>query len=82
LPDPLPAPYNRPFTLVVEMNDALSHLVWDKDKGWRVATRPGLKQFLSYLSRYYEIVIFTKTPAHVSVFFNLYIDGSTGSRCH
>ena len=29
LPDALPVPYQRPFTLCVELNDALVHLVWD-----------------------------------------------------
>lgn len=27
--------------------------------------RPGVKQFLSNLSRYYEIVIYTTQPGHV-----------------
>ncbi|KAI8802298.1 HAD-like domain-containing protein [Cladochytrium replicatum] len=62
LPDPLPGGYQRPLTLFVELNDTLGHLAWDKNLGWRVATRPGVKQFLSYLSRYYEIVIFTTQP--------------------
>ncbi|KAI8801799.1 HAD-like domain-containing protein [Cladochytrium replicatum] len=62
LPDPLPGGYQRPLTLFVELNDTLGHLAWDKNVGWRVATRPGVKQFLSYLSRYYEIVIFTTQP--------------------
>ena len=29
LPDVLPDPYQRPFTLVLELNDALVHLIWD-----------------------------------------------------
>lgn len=29
LPEPLPAPYQRPLTLCVELNDSLVHLVWD-----------------------------------------------------
>ncbi|KAI9096974.1 HAD-like domain-containing protein [Phlyctochytrium arcticum] len=63
LPDPLPVPYQRPLTLCVELTDSLVHLEWDKSIGWRVATRPGVKQFLANLSRYYEVVIFTSSPA-------------------
>ncbi|KAJ3027618.1 UNVERIFIED_CONTAM: mitochondrial inner membrane protein required for protein import [Siphonaria sp. JEL0065] len=66
LPDPLPEPYQRPYTLCLELNDSLVHLVWDKDYGWRVATRPGVKQFISYLSRYFEIVIFTTSQNYVA----------------
>ncbi|KAJ3296416.1 mitochondrial inner membrane protein required for protein import, partial [Blyttiomyces sp. JEL0837] len=66
LPDILPEPYQRPFTLCVELNDTLCRLVWDKEVGWRVATRPGLNQFLSYLSRYYEIVVFTTSHNYLA----------------
>ncbi|KAJ1555123.1 mitochondrial inner membrane protein required for protein import [Nowakowskiella sp. JEL0078] len=66
LPDVLPGPYGRPFTLVVELNDSLAHLDWNKESGWRVATRPGLKQFLAYLSKFYEIVIFSSSPGFIS----------------
>jgi import inner membrane translocase subunit TIM50 len=65
LPDALPDPYQRPFTLVIELNDSLVHLDWDKNIGWRVATRPGVKDFLGYLGKYYEIVLFSDSPAHV-----------------
>ncbi|KAJ3133168.1 mitochondrial inner membrane protein required for protein import [Physocladia obscura] len=66
LPDVLPDPYQRPYTLCLELNDSLVHLVWDKDYGWRIATRPGVKQFISYLSRYFEIVIFTTSLNYVA----------------
>ncbi|KAI9013098.1 HAD-like domain-containing protein [Gaertneriomyces semiglobifer] len=66
LPDPLPAPYQRALTLCVELNDALSHLEWDKSEGWRIATRPGVKQFLTNLGRYYEVVIFTNSPGYLA----------------
>ncbi|KAJ3061612.1 mitochondrial inner membrane protein required for protein import [Podochytrium sp. JEL0797] len=66
LPDTLPEPYQRPYTLCLELNDSLVHLVWDKDYGWRVATRPGVKQFISYLSRYFEVVIFTTSQNYVA----------------
>ncbi|KAI8823594.1 NLI interacting factor-like phosphatase-domain-containing protein [Fimicolochytrium jonesii] len=37
-----------------------------KSVGWRVATRPGVKQFLANLSRYYEVVIFTNSPGYLA----------------
>ena len=40
-----------------------------KAVGWRVATRPGVKQFLANLSRYYEVVIYTTQPGYVGSFF-------------
>ncbi|KAJ3086875.1 mitochondrial inner membrane protein required for protein import [Quaeritorhiza haematococci] len=63
LPDMLPEPYSRPLTLVIELNDTLSHLVWDREFGWRVAARPGVKEFLAHMNRFYEVVIFANTPA-------------------
>ncbi|WBW70746.1 TIM23 translocase complex subunit Tim50 [Schizosaccharomyces osmophilus] len=80
LPDPLPEPYNRPYTLVLDLDDLLIHAGWTREHGWRTAKRPGLDYFLGYLSMYYEIVIFTNQylatakpiidkldPYHVSV---------------
>ncbi|KAJ1564059.1 mitochondrial inner membrane protein required for protein import, partial [Cladochytrium tenue] len=66
LPDPLPEPYQRPYTLCLELNDNLVHLVWDAEHGWRVAARPGVKQLLSYLGRFYEIVIFTTSQNYIA----------------
>lgn len=84
LPDPLPEPYQRPFTLVIELNEALAHLVWDKNIGWRLAARPGVKDFLAYLGKYYEIVLFADSPAVVcdATFSNWHnLVYSTGCRC-
>ncbi|KAJ3163712.1 mitochondrial inner membrane protein required for protein import [Geranomyces michiganensis] len=66
LPDAFPPPYSRPLTLCIELTDALVHLEWDKSVGWRVATRPGVKQFLANLSRTYEVVIFTNSPGYLA----------------
>ncbi|KAN0061025.1 mitochondrial inner membrane protein required for protein import [Thecaphora frezii] len=63
LPDPLPFPYSRPYTLVVDMDDLLVHSEWSREHGWRTAKRPGLDYFLGYLSQWYEIVLFTTQPA-------------------
>ncbi|SNX82730.1 probable Mitochondrial import inner membrane translocase subunit TIM50 [Melanopsichium pennsylvanicum] len=62
LPDPLPFPYSRPFTMVIDLDDLLVHSEWSREHGWRTAKRPGLDQFLGYLSQFYEIVIFTTQP--------------------
>lgn len=59
LPDPLPEPYRRNLTLLLELEDVLIHSEWTRENGWRTAKRPGLDYFLGYLSQYYEIIIFT-----------------------
>lgn len=59
LPDPLPAPYGRPFTLVVGLDDVLVHSEWSRQHGWRTAKRPGVDYFLGYLAQYYEVVVFS-----------------------
>lgn len=58
LPDPLPAPYDRP-TLVISVDDFLIKSEWSRKHGWRVAKRPGVDYFLGYLAQYYEIVLFS-----------------------
>ncbi|KAJ3306277.1 mitochondrial inner membrane protein required for protein import [Kappamyces sp. JEL0829] len=63
---PLPPQLAREHTLCFELTDALTHLVWDKDVGWRVAIRPGAKQLLYTLHQYFEIVLFTNTPSHLA----------------
>lgn len=65
LPDPLPFPYNRPFTLVVDLDDLLIHSEWTRETAWKTAKRPGLDYFLGYLGQFYEIVLFTKQPFYV-----------------
>ncbi|KAG5518057.1 hypothetical protein PMAC_003243 [Pneumocystis sp. 'macacae'] len=67
LPDPLPEPYQRRFTLVLDLDDLLIHSEWSREHGWRIAKRPGLDYFLSYLSQYYEIVIFTAQYAATAI---------------
>lgn len=58
LPDSPPEPYKRPLTLVISLEDLLTHSEWTPQHGWRTAKRPGLDYFLLYLSGYYEIVLF------------------------
>ncbi|SAM78373.1 related to TIM50-mitochondrial inner membrane import translocase subunit [Ustilago bromivora] len=62
LPDPLPFPYSRPFTMVLDLDDLLVHSEWSREHGWRTAKRPGLDYFIGYLSQFYEIVLFTTQP--------------------
>ncbi|KAG0181677.1 mitochondrial inner membrane protein required for protein import [Apophysomyces sp. BC1034] len=59
LPDPMEGPFRRPYTVVINLDDTLVHSTWDREHGWRHAKRPGVDYFLSYMSQFYEIVIFT-----------------------
>lgn len=85
LPPPPPAPYQRPLTLVINLEDLLVHSEWSQQNGWRTAKRPGVDYFLGYLSQYYEIVLFSSNymmyseriaekldPLHAFISYNLY----------
>ncbi|KAI9483434.1 MAG: HAD-like domain-containing protein [Benjaminiella poitrasii] len=63
LPEPLPEPYRRNYTLIINLDETLVYSTWDKEHGWRHAKRPGVDYFLAYLSQFYEIVIFTSQSA-------------------
>ena len=65
LPDPDPA-WERPYTLVLSLEDLLLHSEWTREHGWRMAKRPGVDYFLRYLSQYYELVVFTSTPSMIA----------------
>ena len=64
LPEPLPAPYQPQYTLVIEMSGILLHPEWAYNTGWRYKKRPGLDYFLKEIGYpVYEVVIYTKeTP--------------------
>ena len=64
LPDTDPT-WERPYTLVISLEDMLVHSEWTRDHGWRMAKRPGVDYFLRYLSQYYELVIFTSVPSMI-----------------
>ncbi|KAL8735383.1 MAG: hypothetical protein Q9166_000928 [cf. Caloplaca sp. 2 TL-2023] len=64
LPNPDPA-WERPYTLVLSLEDLLVHSEWTREHGWRMAKRPGVDYFLRYLSQYYELVIFTSLPSMI-----------------
>ncbi|KAI9673602.1 MAG: mitochondrial inner membrane protein required for protein import [Caeruleum heppii] len=61
LPDVDPM-FERPFTLVLSLEDLLVHSEWSREHGWRLAKRPGVDYFLRYLQQYYELVVFTSVP--------------------
>ena len=62
LPDTDPA-WERPYTLVISLEDMLVHSEWTREHGWRMAKRPGVDYFIRYLSQYYELVIFTSVSS-------------------
>ena len=65
LPNTDPA-WERPYTLVLSLEDLLVHSEWDREHGWRMAKRPGVDYFLRYLSQYFELVIFTSVPSMIA----------------
>ena len=48
-----------PHTLVLDLENTLVSSTWDRKYGWRHAKRPGVDNFLTSLSQYYEIVLFS-----------------------
>ena len=62
LPNVDPA-WERPYTLVLSLEDLLVHSEWTREHGWRMAKRPGVDYFLRYLSQYYELVIWTSNQS-------------------
>lgn len=59
LPPPLPPPHQKPYTLLLSLDDLLVTSTWDRQHGWRTAKRPGVDYFIAYLSQFYEVVVFT-----------------------
>lgn len=58
--------WERPYTLVLSLEDLLIHSEWTREHGWRMAKRPGMDYFLRYLSQYYELVLFTSVPSQIA----------------
>ncbi|KAI0046454.1 HAD-like protein [Auriscalpium vulgare] len=67
LPPPLPAPHQKPYTLLVSLDDLLVTSTWDRQHGWRTAKRPGVDYFLAYLSQFFEVVIFTTQHHYTAI---------------
>ncbi|KAG6862293.1 hypothetical protein C0995_015990 [Termitomyces sp. Mi166 len=59
LPPPYAPPHQKPYTLLISIDDLLVTSTWDRQHGWRTAKRPGVDYFLAYISQFYEVVIFT-----------------------
>ncbi|GLB37985.1 putative import inner membrane translocase subunit TIM50 [Lyophyllum shimeji] len=59
LPPPYPPPHQKPYTLLISIDDLLVTSTWDRQHGWRTAKRPGVDYFLAYISQFYEVVVFT-----------------------
>ncbi|KAF9471782.1 HAD-like protein, partial [Pholiota conissans] len=66
LPPPAPAPHQKPYTLLLSLDDLLITSTWDRQHGWRTAKRPGVDYFLAYISQFYEVVIFTTQPNYTA----------------
>ncbi|KAF8959901.1 HAD-like domain-containing protein [Flammula alnicola] len=66
LPPPYPPPHQKPYTLLVSLDDLLVTSTWDRQHGWRTAKRPGVDYFLAYISQFYEVVIFTTQPYYTA----------------
>lgn len=62
LPDPLPAPFTKPMTLVISL-EALVDLE-------NAEQRPGMETFLAQVSQFYEIVVWSEARPDVIVFFS------------
>lgn len=58
LPDVEEPFVNKP-TLVIDFEDTLVHIEWNRSTGWRAAKRPGADIFLEALYPHYEIVLFS-----------------------
>ncbi|KAI9141092.1 HAD-like domain-containing protein, partial [Paraphysoderma sedebokerense] len=67
LHDPLPEEYQRPYTLVISLDDTLVHTKWDPQHGFRIVKRPGVEKFLAYMSQFYEIVIFASSSCQAAL---------------
>lgn len=59
LPAPYPPPMQKPYTLLISIDDLIITSTWDRQHGWRTAKRPGVDYFLAYISQFYEVVVFT-----------------------
>lgn len=56
-----------PPTLILDLEQTLVSVSWDRKYGWRYAKRPGVDKFLQTMSQYYEIVVFSKANEGVAM---------------
>jgi len=59
LPDPLPPPLYKPYTLVVQLEDVLVHSKYDPRQGYVNLKRPGMDAFLKAAAAQYEVVVWS-----------------------
>ncbi|KAF5363180.1 hypothetical protein D9758_008395 [Tetrapyrgos nigripes] len=67
LPPPYPPPHQKPYTLLISIDDLLVTSTWDRQHGWRTAKRPGVDYFLAYISQFYEVVVFTTQHSYTAM---------------
>ncbi|THU98030.1 HAD-like protein [Dendrothele bispora CBS 962.96] len=67
LPPPYPPPHQKPYTLLISVDDLLVTSVWDRQHGWRTAKRPGVDYFLAYISQFFEVVVFTTQHSYTAM---------------
>lgn len=58
LPD-LPPQARHIKTLVLDLDDVLVHSDWARERGWRTFKRAGADDFITRMSEYYELVVYT-----------------------
>ncbi|KNC49640.1 uncharacterized protein AMSG_05687 [Thecamonas trahens ATCC 50062] len=59
LPDPLPPPFYKPYTLIVGLDEVLIHTKYDARTGFQTLKRPGMDAFLREVSSLYEVVVWS-----------------------
>ncbi|KAL9712160.1 mitochondrial inner membrane protein required for protein import [Leucoagaricus gongylophorus] len=67
LPPPYPPSHQKPYTLLISIDDLLVTSTWDRQHGWRTAKRPGVDYFLAYISQFYEVVVFTTQNYYTAI---------------
>jgi len=67
LPPAYPPPHQKPYTLLISVDDLLVTSTWDRQHGWRTAKRPGVDYFLAYISQFYEVVVFTTQNYYTAI---------------
>ncbi|KAG6829171.1 hypothetical protein H0H92_005426 [Tricholoma furcatifolium] len=67
LPPAYPPPHQKPYTLLISIDDLLVTSTWDRQHGWRTAKRPGVDYFLGYISQFYEVVVFTSQNYYTAI---------------
>ncbi len=62
----LPSKQDKPYTLVLDLDETLVHYVEDADNAY-IQIRPGCENFIDEMAIYYELVIFTAAMQDVII---------------